>query len=65
MLDGVLNGQLLNIGAIYKFQHGDSLMGVAGRFRTTMKRLLKLNPDIDNPDAVQPGQEVCLVPCTT
>ena len=64
MLDGVMNGQLLNIGAIYKFQHGDSIMGVAF-FRTTMKSLLKLNPDIDNPDAVQPGQEVCLVPCTT
>ena len=64
MLDGVQNGQLLNIGPIYKFQLGDTMMGIAGRFRTTIKSLLDLNPDILNPGTVQPGQEVCLVPCT-
>ena len=64
MLDGVKNGQLLNIGAVYKFQAHDSLMGVAGRFRTTIKSLLDLNPDILDPDAVAAGQEICLVPCT-
>jgi hypothetical protein len=63
LLDGVHNGQLLNIGPVYKFQAGDSLMNIAGRFRTTVKSLLDLNPDILDPHTVQPGQEVCLVPC--
>ena len=64
MLDGVNNGQLLNIGPIYKFQVGDSLMGIAARFRTTVRSLLDLNPDIHDPETVQEGQEVCMVPCT-
>ena len=64
MLDGVANGQLLNIGPIYKFQTGDSMMAVAGRFRTTVRSLLDLNPDILDPATVRPGQEICFVPCT-
>jgi len=64
VLDGVDNGQLLNIGPIYKFQTGDSLMGVAGRFRTTVKSLLDLNPDILDPAKVATGQEICMVPCS-
>ena len=64
MLDGVHNGQLLNIGPIYKFQTGDSLMAVAARFRTTIRSLLDLNPDILDPVTVLPGQEICFVPCT-
>jgi len=64
-LDGVHNGQLLNIGPVYKFQAGDSLMGIAGRFRTTLKSLLDLNPDITDPSVVQAGQEVCLIPCSS
>lgn len=63
VLDGVHNGQLLNIGPIYRFQAGDTLMSVAGRFRTTIRSLLDLNPDVLDPDSVQPGQELCFVPC--
>jgi len=63
-LDGVHNGQLLNIGPVYKFQPGDSLMSIAGRFRTTIKSLLDLNPDITDPAVVRTGQEVCLIPCS-
>jgi len=63
LLDGVENGQILNIGPIYRLQPGETLMAVAARFRTTVKVLLDLNPDI-LADSVQAGQEVCLIPCT-
>mmetsp|Transcript_14820 Transcript_14820/g.35167 ORF Transcript_14820/g.35167 Transcript_14820/m.35167 type:complete len:1205 (-) Transcript_14820:500-4114(-) len=65
LLDGVQNGQVVNIGPVYKLQNGESLMQVAARFRTTVRSLLELNPDIADENTVQVGQELCLIPCTT
>merc|ERR1711998_310769 len=64
LLDGVENGQLLNIGPVYKLQTGESLVAVAARFRTTVKSLLDLNPDITDVATLQPGQDLCLIPCS-
>ena len=62
--DGTTNGQLLNIGPIYRLEDGETLAGVAAQFRTTVRSLLELNPDIHGPESVHAGQEVCLIPCS-
>lgn len=40
-------------------------MSVAARFRTTVKSLLSLNPDVDVAAALPQQQELCLIPCAT
>uniref|UniRef100_A0A7S0WBU6 LysM domain-containing protein n=1 Tax=Hemiselmis tepida TaxID=464990 RepID=A0A7S0WBU6_9CRYP len=64
LLDGVANGQLLNIGPIYRLLPGETLHQVAARFRTTVKSLLDLNPDIQSAELVRVGQDLCMIPCT-
>ena len=59
-----MRGQLLNVGPVYRLEAGETLAGVAAAFRTTVRSLLALNPDVAGPDAVRAGQELCLVPCS-
>jgi len=56
---------VLNVGPIYKVQAADTLIGLASRFRTTVKKLMSVNPDVgsDSKD-LQAGQELCVMPCT-
>lgn len=49
--------------AVYRVGEGDTLLSVAARFRTTIKSLLLLNPDVDVDGLLQQKQELCLIPC--
>lgn len=55
--------QIFNVGPVYRTAQGDSLMSVAARFRTTIKSLLLLNPDVALADVLPQQQELCLIPC--
>jgi hypothetical protein len=39
----------LRIGSTYKVQPGDTLARIAARLRTTVKKILEVNPDIKTP----------------
>ena len=64
-MDGTRNVQLLNLGPIYQLGEGETLASVARQFRTTVKSLLQLNPDLVDPSSVRPGQELCMIPCSS
>lgn len=56
---------VLNVGPIYKVQAGDTLQALASRFRTTVKKLMSVNPDVGSVGTdLQAGQELCVMPCT-
>jgi len=55
--------QIFNVGPVYRTAQGDSLMSVAARFRTTIKSLLLLNPDVALAAVLPQQQELCLIPC--
>ena len=55
--------QIFNVGPVYRTMPGDSLMSVAARFRTTIKSLLLLNPDVALAAVLPQQQELCLIPC--
>jgi len=61
----LMDGQILNIGPVYRVQSGDTVVALAARFHTTVKKLMTVNPDMES-DARQlrPGREVCVMPCT-
>lgn len=40
----------------YMVSEGDTLWDIAQRFNTTVNAILMLNPDIENPDLIYPGQ---------
>src|SRR5690554_671573 len=40
----------------YTVKSGDTLSAIAQRYQTTLSSLLRLNPDIENPDQIIPGQ---------
>lgn len=44
----------------YTVKSGDTLSAIAQRHQTTLSSLLRLNPDIDNPDRIFPGQQLKL-----
>jgi hypothetical protein len=59
--------QVINVGPVYGTKGAETLAYVAARFRTSVPRLLDLNPDIVAHPQNQPlpvGQELCLMPCT-
>ena len=41
----------------------DTLARIAARLRTTVKKILEVNPDMQSPE-IEPNQEVCVMPCT-
>jgi len=45
------------IGSTYKVQPGDTLARIAARLRTTVKKILEVNPDMHSPE-IEPNQ-VC------
>ena len=58
---------LLNEGDISKSclpHEGDSMMTLAARFETTIKRLLSVNPHIVDGRHIMPGLEICVVACS-
>lgn len=42
----------------YRVRSGDTLESIAARFDTEVELLLELNPAIDDPLALQPGQRI-------
>jgi LysM repeat protein len=44
--------------ATYEVVSGDTLSAIANRHNATVTRLLRLNPAIENPDRIYPGQEL-------
>lgn len=44
----------------YTVKSGDTLSAIAQRHQTTLSSLLRLNPDIENPDRIFPGQRLKL-----
>ncbi|MBD3640436.1 MAG: LysM peptidoglycan-binding domain-containing protein [Marinobacter sp.] len=44
----------------YTVRSGDTLSTIAQRHQTTLSRLMRLNPDIKNPDRIFPGQQLKL-----
>mmetsp|Transcript_38019 Transcript_38019/g.97162 ORF Transcript_38019/g.97162 Transcript_38019/m.97162 type:complete len:711 (-) Transcript_38019:13-2145(-) len=51
------------VGSTYEVQAGDTLSSIAARLRTTVKKILEVNPDMITTDIAE-GQEVCVMPCT-
>ena len=57
-------------GFIYTVQSGDSLYSIAQRYGTTLGAIVAANPQISDPNVIQPGQRVCVPiapapPCPT
>ena len=47
------------VGAQYHLvQKGETLSGIAAKYHTTVKNLLSLNPRIDNPNLIFPGEMI-------
>lgn len=56
---------VIYVGPVYHVHEGESLQSIAIRFRTSIKSILSLNPDIAGEQDVRPGQTgVCLIPCS-
>jgi LysM repeat protein len=47
-------------GQVYTVQHGDTLRKIAGRLNTTVDAILKVNPQIGNPNLIYVGQVINL-----
>lgn len=63
--DAISNGHsIINLGPSYSVQAGESLQGLASSFRTTIRKILDVNPDITDPAGVQEGTILCVMPCT-
>jgi hypothetical protein len=51
----------LRIGSTYKVQPGDTLARIAARLRTTVKKILEVNPDIKTPQIESNQVSLCPV----
>jgi len=47
-------------GQLYYAQSGDTLRKIAGRFNTTLDAILKVNPQITNPNLIYVGQPISI-----
>ena len=47
-------------GQVYTVQKGDTLRKIADRFKTTVEAILKVNPQISNPNLIYTGQVINL-----
>jgi len=63
--DGISNGHsVINLGPSYEMKQGESLNALAASFRTTIRKLLDVNPDIVDSADVHEGTLLCVMPCT-
>ncbi|EKX40672.1 hypothetical protein GUITHDRAFT_154052 [Guillardia theta CCMP2712] len=59
-------GRVLSFGVLYRPGLDQSIADLAVRFRTTVKAILTLNPDIEASMLVIPANQLlCLQPCST
>lgn len=59
-----LGNSVVNLGPSYTVQEGESLSQLAAQFRTTVRKLLDINPDIHDQAGVHAGHLLCIMPCT-
>jgi LysM repeat protein len=45
---------------VYRVKRGDSLSSIARKFDVTVQEILDANPQIENPDRIQPGDELTI-----
>jgi len=58
-------GSPFHVGNVFTTQPGDSVVRLASLFHTTVKEILRMNPDVQAGGDVLPvGQELCILPCT-
>jgi len=63
--DAISNGySVINLGPQYRVKEGESLLALAALFRTTLGKLLLLNPELQDPSHVHVGQLICVMPCS-
>lgn len=58
------SNSIINLGPLYRVQPGETLQQLAALFRTTVKKLLDINPDVATSAAVEAGASLCVMPCT-
>ena len=64
MTDGAV--KRVYVGAVYRAAASDTLLALAARFRTTVKTLMAMNPDVDGDEQLETGDQLlCVLPCTT
>lgn len=62
--DKIYPGQVVRVSgapvaaSTYTVQRGDYLIKIANKFRTTLSRLLRLNPSIKDPNKIYPGEKI-------
>ena len=56
-LENISGGAAIN-GEFYTIQPGDTLSGIATKFRTTVNRLLALNPQIKDKNLIYAGHSI-------
>ena len=61
----VIEDRTLRLGAVYSVRDGDTLITLAARFETTVKRLLHVNPHVLDAGDFWAGVDLCILPCTT
>ncbi|MGE5404456.1 MAG: LysM peptidoglycan-binding domain-containing protein, partial [Candidatus Saccharibacteria bacterium] len=48
------------VGQLYTVKQGDTLFLIAQRYGVSLDALIAANPQIVNPDIIQPGQIICI-----
>ena len=62
-LEGVAGGQLITESftiTYYVVQKGDTLSGIANNLGIKLADILKMNPQIINPDKIEVGQQIII-----
>lgn len=63
--DFISNGfSIVNAGPTYTVQKGEDIVSLATLFRTSVKKILDVNPDVLSTSHVTPGLNLCVMPCT-
>ena len=53
-----------NSGKFYTIKQGDTLLNIAKKNNLQLPQILKLNPSIQDPNKIQVGQQITLIPST-
>lgn len=56
----VVEGQSVSEAVYYTVKRGDTLSGIAKKYGMTLDQILKLNPDIKDPNKIYPGQQILI-----